>query len=150
MGQKKHKYKIELTPQERGELIGLTMRGSTKVRKFKRAKILLLADENHSQGGLTDKEIAQKLDTSPATVVRIRRNYVEEGLEGALNEKPRSGKPPTITGEERAKITAIACSEPMEGYSGWSLRLIAARAVELGIVDTISHNAVGEILKKTN
>ena len=84
-----------------------------------------------------------------ATVERIRRRYVEEGLESALNEKPRSGRSPVISGEERAKITALACTEAPEGFGQWSLRLLADKAVELNFVESISHESVGVILKKT-
>lgn len=149
MGQKKHKYKVRLTIEERAKLNRLTMGGTIGVRKLNRAKVLVLADENQSRGGRTDKEIAEKLDIGMATVERTRRKYVEEGLEEALKEKSRKGRPPKITGEERAKITALACSEPLEGYGSWSLRLLANRIVELEITDTISYKTVGEILKKT-
>ena len=149
MGRKKSKYNVKLTVEERSKLNRLTMGGVIGVQKLNRIKILLLADENHVIGGKTDKEIAENLGVSMPTVERTRRRYVEEGVEGALNEKTRSGRPPTITGEARAKITALACTEPMEGYAGWSLRLLASRAVELEIVERISHKTVGEILKKT-
>lgn len=150
MGQKKHKYPVRLSSQERAELNRLTMQGRTQVRKLKRAQILLLADEHHSQGQQTDKAIADKLGISAATIERSRRHYVEGGLETALNEKPRSGRPPVITGLERAKITALACSTPPVGHARWSLRLLAEKVVELDIVDTICYTSVGEILKKTN
>lgn len=150
MGQKKHKYPVRLTSQERGALNQLTQRGRINVRKLNRAKILLLADENHDNGHKTDQEIAQKLDIGATTVERIRRNYVEAGLEAALHEKPSSGRPPVIGGEARAKITALACSTAPEGYARWSLRLLADKVVELDFVDSISYKTVGEILKKTN
>ena len=150
MGHKKHKYPIQLTSEVRSELNRLTMQGSTKVRKVKRAQILLLADENHSKGGKTDQAIAEKLDIGSATVERTRQRYVEAGLEAALNEQPRSGRPPGISGEERAQITSLACSTPPEGYGRWSLRLLADKAVELELIATISHQSVDNILKKTN
>lgn len=148
MGQKKHKYPVRLSSQERAELNRLTMQGRTQVRKLKRAQILLLADEQHSQGQQTDKAIASKLDISSPTIERIRRHYVEGGLDAALNEKPRSGRPPVISGLERAKITALACSTPPAGHARWSLRLLAEKVVELEIVDTICYTSVGDILKK--
>jgi transposase len=149
MGQKKHKYKVNLTRAERTELGRLALGGTISVRKLNRSKILLLADESHESGHKTDKEIAEKLDISPATVERTRREYVKVGLNEALNEKPRSGRPPVISGESRAQITALACSTPPEGFSQWSLRLLADKAVELQFVETISHESVGTILKKT-
>ena len=150
MGQKKHKYPVRLSALERSELNRLTMQGKIAVRKLNRVKILLLGDENHASGGKTDKEIAEKLDIGASTVERVRRSYVEDGLLTALNEKPRSGRPPSISGEERAKITALACSSAPEGYARWSLRLLAEKVVELAFVDHISYKTVGEILKKTN
>lgn len=149
MGQKKHKYNVRLTKEERNELICLTMAGSIGVRKLNRVKTLLLADENSETGNKTDKEIAEKLDIGNATVERTRRRYVEEGLELALTEKARSGRPRGISGEERAQITALACATPPTGFGRWSLRLLADKAVELEFVDAISHKTVGEILKKT-
>ena len=150
MGQKKHKYPVRLTAEERADLNRLTVQGKIQVRKLNRAKILLLADENHSEGKKTDKEIAEKLDVGTATIERIRRSYVEGGVAGALTEKPRSGRPPTISGKERASITALACSTAPEGYTRWTLRLLAEKVVEMEILDKISYTTVVEILKKTN
>lgn len=149
MGQKKHKYPVKLTREERRELGRLPLGGTIGVRKLNRVKILLLADESHSSGGKTDKEIAEKLDISPSTVERTRQRYAEGGVKSALKEQPRSGRPPVISGEARAQITALACSTPPEGYGKWTLRLLADRAVELEFIETISHESVGQILKKT-
>ena len=149
MGQKKHKYPVRLSSQERAELNRLTLQGAIKVRQLNRVKILLLADEKHVNGQQTDQAIAEKLDISPATVERIRRRYTTDGLAIALQEQPRSGRPPGISGEIRAQITALACTKPPPGYARWSLRLLADKAVALELIDTISHDAVGNILKKT-
>ena len=149
MGQKKHKYKVNLTRAERSELGRLTLGGTIGVRKLNRVKILMLTDESHESGHKTDKEIAEKLEISPATVERTRREYVAAGLQEALNEKPRSGRPPVISGENRAQITALACSTPPEGFGQWSLRLLADKAVELQFIETISYGSIGTILKKT-
>lgn len=145
----KRKYTVGLTVEERSRLNRQTVQGRIKVRQYKRIQILLLADENHANGGKTDKEIAGQVGVSPATIERTRRHYIEKGLEAALNEQPRSGRPKTISGEARAKITALACSTPPEGYGRWSLRLLADKAVELQFIEHISHDAVGDILKKT-
>jgi transposase len=150
MRDRNHKYAVDLTVEERASLNRLTVQGRIQVRKLKRAKILLLADKKHSQGNKNDKEIAEKLDVSTATVERVRRAYVAGGIEGALAEKPRSGRPPTIGGKERAKITALACSTPPNGYARWTLRLLAEKVVELEILEEISYTTVGDILKKTN
>ena len=150
MGQKKHKYPVKLSTPERGQLHQLTQQGKLGVRQLNRVKILLLADENHVNGQQTDQAIAEKLDVSPATVERIRQRYATDGLATALQEQPRSGRPPTISGEARAQITVLACTTPSPGYARWSLRLLADKAVALDLIETISHDAVGTILKKTS
>lgn len=149
MGHKKPKYAVQLTAAERSQLNRQTVQGRIKVRQYKRIQVLLLADETHDPDGKTDKVIAEQVGVSAATVERTRRRYVEQGLESALTEQPRSGRPREISGETRAKITALACSTPPEGYGRWSLRLLADKAVELEFVEHISHDAVGDILKKT-
>jgi len=144
------KYRIQLSPEQRSKLEKLTRSGTIKVRKYKRARMLLLADEAHPDGGKPVSQIAEQVGVSPSTVYRVHKRFVEEGLDSALSEKPRSGKPRTFNGMQRAQITALACSDPPEGYGRWSLRLLADKAVELGIVDSISHDTVREILKKTH
>ena len=118
--------------------------GSGSNRKHNRARILDLLERNKSAA-----EIAALLDCSSTTVYNVKQRYQREGLESALTEKPRSGKPPRISGESRARITALACSDAPEGHARWTLRLLADKAVELGFIDSISHNHVGELLKKT-
>ena len=83
------------------------------------------------------------------TVYNVKRRYQQEGLEAALREKPRSGRPVEIDGTQRAKLTALACSTAPTGYARWTLRLLADKAVALGFVEHLSHNAVKESLKKT-
>ena len=144
------KYRVRLSKEQREELEKLTRGGSISVRKYKRARVLFLADENSKQGQKRDGEIVELVDTSMSTVNRIRRRFVEEGLEAALNEKPRPGKPKTFSGKDRATVIALACSEPPEGRARWTLRLLADKMVELEFVDSISHKTVRDILKKTN
>lgn len=144
------KYRVKLSKVQREKLQELTSRGTMKVRKYKRARVLLLADEAHKEGCKSDKEVAERVDISVSTIQRIRRRFVEEGLESAISEKPRPGRSRTFTGQQRAQITALACSEPPEGHARWSLRLLANKLVELEIVDSISHVTVQEVLKKTN
>ena len=96
------------------------------------------------------ERIAEILQVGVGTVYNLQRRYLKEGLESALTEKPRSGKPPVITGEMKARITALACSDAPEGHARWTLRLLADKAVEFGLVDSISYKTCGEILKKTN
>lgn len=143
------KYQVKLTDEQRKELKKLTTAGIASARKINRARILLLGDEDNPNGSKNDKEIAEILDISRATIVRVRQRFIEQGLE-ALNEKPRSGKPKQLSGRQKAQITALACSEPPAGYARWTLRLLATKLVELEMIEAISHNAVGEILKKMN
>lgn len=143
------KYRVKLSKIQRERLEELTSSGTIKVRTYKRARVLLLADEAHREGSKSDQEISERVDISVPTIQRIRRRFFEEGLEAALNERPRPGKPKTFSGEQRAKITALACTDPPEGYGRWSLRLLADKLVELGMVDSISHVTVQEVLKKT-
>lgn len=145
MRQKRHK--IRLSKKERQQLQEIVQWGEDKARKITRCRILLLADGTK---GKTDEEISDALNVCLATVYNVRRRYCREGLEEAIKEKPRSGKPSKFKGKVAAKITAIACSTPPEGHSQWSLRLLADRIVELDIVQSISHQGVRDLLKKTN
>jgi putative transposase len=136
---------VSLTDDELRSLTTLTKRGSAPAREQTRARILLLLHR-----GRTPDETAAALSVGVATVFNVKRRYLNEGLSAALHDKPRSGKPARILGTARAKITALACSQAPEGHARWSLRLLADRAVELGIVEAISHNTVKEVLKKTS
>ena len=144
------KHQIKLSQEERRELEKMTRAGTISVRKLKRIRILLLSDEGQYGPGKANQAIAEMVETSPATVSRIRRRYVEEGLAQAINEKPKSGAPRKYNGAVRAQITALACSDPPEGHAQWSLRLLADRMVELEYVDSISHMTIQEVLKKTS
>ncbi len=140
-------FLVQLNTKERERLLGIIRSGKHKARKITRCRILLLAD---GPNGKTDQEIADALNVCLATIFGIRRRYSQEGLEAAISERPRSGQPPKFKGKGAAKITAIACSTPPAGQAKWSLRLLADRAVELKIVDSISHQSINNILKKTN
>ena len=138
------KQHVELPESDLEYLQGLLSKGTLKVRKQKRAQALLELNR-----GKTYMEVSKQLNVSYPTVFGWTKKYRTEGL-SFLDDKPRSGRPVGITGEERAKITSLACSKPPAGYARWSLRLLADRVVELGLCDQISHNHVGEILKKMN
>jgi len=146
------KYRVFLNGKKRSELKRLVNTGTNKARRINRARILLLSDESpggKSEGmGKTDREIISALGVSTRTVASTRQRYVEEGMEGALNEKPRSGKPPKLTGRDEAMLALIACSEPPEGRVRWSIRLLTDKVVELDIVDSISRETVRQYLKK--
>lgn len=138
------KQHLKLTEQEHRYLTTLTTSGQLKARKFKRAMTLLLLDEGNSM-----KHTSETLKFSYPRVLALRDNYLANGLR-SLEEKPRTGRPSVIDGAAKAKITALACSPAPGGHAQWSLRLLADKAVELELVSHISHNEVGEILKKTN
>lgn len=144
------KYRVRLTEKQRKRLEVLTKRGTISVRKYKRARVLLLADENSEHGRKKDEEIVKLVATSRSTVGRVRRRFVEEGLEAALDEKPRPGKPKTFSGKDQATVIALACTEPPEGRARWTLRLLADKMVEFEFVDSISHKTIRDMLKKTN
>jgi transposase len=136
---------IQLSDSELRSLTTLLRRGTSSARTQTRARVLDLLHR-----GKHPHRIAETLSVSSTTVFNIKRRYQQEALQGAFFDKPRSGKPPTIDAAQRAKITALACSDAPEGHARWTLRLLADKAVQLGFVETISHNAVKEILKKTS
>lgn len=135
---------IKLTTDDLRSLKTILRRGTTRARVQTRARVLDLLHR-----GQHPTSIAATLSLSLPTVFNIKRRYLDEGLDSALHDKPRTGTPRRIEVEARAKITALACCEAPEGHARWTLRLLADRAVKLGFVDYISHNAVKEILKKT-
>ena len=138
------KYLINLSAEERQQLVELTSKGTAKVRKFKRAMILLQANE-----GLSDPQIMAALHVSRPTVERIRKRFVLGGLEKALEEDPRPGQRRKLDGRSEAILVATACSQAPEGHDHWSMRLLAGKLVELGVVESISHETVRLTLKKT-
>lgn len=141
----KVKNQVKLRPKEQELLKRIISKGREKARKITRCRILLLANE-----GKSDTEIIEALMVARNTVRTVRSRYVQEGLVAAISEQPRPGAPNKFTGRQRAKITAIACSKPPEGRNRWTLRLIADKVVELEMVDSISHQTVKRVLKKTN
>ncbi len=148
------KYIVQLTEEERKYLRKLISAGTAPARKLNRARILLKADVGkHAEGeALIDKEIARMLETSPATVQRVRERFYEGGLEAALERSlpDRAAYKRSLDGRAEAHLIALACSEPPRGQGRWSFRLLADKAVELGIVEKVSHETVRKTLKKTN
>jgi putative transposase len=140
----KKKYLVDLSAEEREELRQLVRRGKHSSRKVTRARILLLAAD-----GSTDEQIVAALKTGFATVERTRKRFVEEGL-GCLNERPRRGQAPKLTGRQEAHLIAIACSTPPEGRARWTLQLLADKVVELKFASSIARETVRQVLKKTN
>lgn len=138
------KQHIELPEPDHQYLLDLLSKGSLKVRKQKRAQTILELNR-----GKTYVEVQKQLNVSYVTILKWSNKYKTEGL-SFLDDKPRPGRPVGLSGEERAKITALACSDPPEGYARWSLRLLSDKLVELEIVESISFKQVGNILKKMN
>ena len=122
------KYKVELTPSQRSNLIEVSRRGKPLARTVKRALALLKADE-----GLSDREAAEAVTVSALTVARARRRFVDEGLEAAINDRPRPGRERKLSGRQEAHLVAIACSSPPEGHVSWTLHLLADKVVEAGV-----------------
>ena len=139
------KYKVELTQAEGTQLNNVARKGKSSARKVKRALALLRTDR-----GLSDREIAEGLAVNPYTVARVRKRFVEEGLESALNERPRPGQKRKLDGRQEAHLVAVACSDPPEGHTHWTLQLLADKVVELGFSEGISPETIRQILKKTN
>ncbi|MCA1656682.1 MAG: IS630 family transposase [Actinobacteria bacterium] len=137
------KYVVTLTAEERAALEALTRKGTAKVRRLKRALVLLSSAE-----GDPDVASAGKARVSVDTVERIRRRFVEEGLEAALAERPRPGKAPALDGRGEAYLLALACSAPPPGRGKWTMRLLADRLVELGMAEAISDETVRRVLQK--
>lgn len=137
--------KIKLKKKDKHSLESLIKKGSNKARVLARARVLLL-----SHAGKPPTEICEHLDIKALrTVQNIKERYLSGGLEQALYDRPRPGAPTKFESKHRAELTALACTDAPDGCSRWTLRLLADKAVELGIVEDISHNHVGEILKKT-
>ena len=139
------KYLINLSDDDCEMLEQMTRKGSLKARQFKRAMILLKANE-----GLSDPEIMAALNVSRPCVERIRKRFVVDGIERALNEDPRPGQRRKLDGRAEATLIATACTEAPEGHAHWTLRLLADKLVKLQVVDTISYETVRRTLKKTS
>ena len=138
------KQHVKLKAKDRDYLESLISKGKLPAKTFKRATGLLELDRGKTLGA-----VAETLGVSRVTVMTWRDKYKEQGLK-CLEDAPRSGRPPEIDGKLRAKITALACSEPPEGRARWSWRLLADKVVELEYCEKISSTHIGNILKKTN
>lgn len=138
------KEHVKLTHADQDYLEAIISKGTATAKVFKRATGLLELNR-----GKTLQAVAQTLGIDYNTVASWRDNYQQHGL-ACLKDAPRSGRPVTIDGKARAKITALACSDAPSGHAQWSLRLLADKLVELGHVESISHTQVATVLKKTN
>lgn len=147
----KKKFPVILSETERDELKHLIAAGTAPARKLTHARILLKADQSPEGPGWVDEMVAEAVEVSQPTVSRVRKQYVEEGLEAAINRRPPNREYyRKLDGKQEAHLVALACSDPPEGQARWSLRLLADRMVELEVVDDLSYQTVRRTLKKTN
>jgi len=144
-------YKVTLTTEERAELTALVGKGTGNVRRLRRARILLLADENQAEGAWKDADIAKALSAHARTVERTREKCVELGIEAALNHtRPKKTRAKVLDGAAEARLAQLACSEAPDGHERWTLQMLADKLVELEVVETISRETVRTTLKKMN
>jgi transposase len=147
----KKKYIVTLTEVERQMLQAMLSRGKAAARKLVHARILLKADASSGGPALRDDQIAEDLEVGRATVERVRKEFVEEGLDAALERRqPRRQYVRTLDGDGEAHLIALACSKAPEGRSRWTLRLLAGRMVQLEYAEQVCYQTVRRTLKKTS
>ena len=146
------KYIVRLSKEERSSLTSVISSGKGPARMFTRARILLKADVEEEGPGWPDGKISEALDVTVQTVERVRKQLVEEGLGAVLRRRKYTQKVSRkkIDGDVEAHLIALSCSKAPEGYSRWSLRLLADKMVELRYIESISYEAVRRALKKTS
>lgn len=144
------KHRVTLTEEERATCQALITAGKAAAQTQTHARILLKADQGEGGAGWADAAIAGALEVHPATVARVRRQYVAEGLEAALDRRaPRREYARKLDGEREARLVAVACSAPPAGYERWSLRLLADELVRLEVVGSVSYETVRRTLAQT-
>jgi len=145
------KYIVRLSGEERKTLKKLLTSGRGPARMFTRARILLKADQSDDGPAWSDEKISEAFDVTVQTVERVRKQLVEEGFESVLSRREYKQKVSRkkIDGEVEAHLVALSCSEPPEGRARWTLRLLADKVVELGYLESVSHEAIRQTLKKT-
>lgn len=147
----KKQFAVTLTATERGQLLELIAAGAAPARVLMHARILLKADQGPLGPGWVDERIAEAVETSQPTVSRVRKQYVQEGLEAALQRRaPSRTYQRKVDGALEARLIALTCGEPPAGQGRWTLRLLADKLVELELVEDISYQTVRRVLKKTN
>ena len=145
------KYNVTLTEEEREILRRLIRKGRTAGYRIRHAHILLALDEIPANAHWSDARIGKAYGVSERAIGHMRKRFVEEGFEAALGRKKRETPPSIIKidGEAEAKIIALTCGEPPEGRCRWTLKLLADKVVELGILESVSDHGIGDLLKKT-
>ena len=143
-------YIVKLSTEERSQLKNIVSKGKSSAYKRLHAQILLMSDVGPNGPGLTDEKVVEALNIGFSTVGRIRKRFVEEGLETALNRKEQKNRRhPIIDGKTEAILIATACSKAPEGYNRWTIKLLTERLVELEYIDSVSRETVRRKLKKT-
>jgi transposase len=143
------KYIVELTREERRNLKDLVNGGKSAAFRIKRANILLKVDEGKHGPGWKDEQVAEAFDCGTATLERLRKRWVERGTDEALERETRGPQLSKLDGDAEAVLVATACSDPPAGRAKWTVRLLADKLVELGVVDSCSHMTVQRAMKKT-
>ncbi len=145
------KYVVDLSGEEHRRLRDVITKGKASAKAILKARILLKADQGEGGEDWTDERICEALETNITMVSRVRAKFVNEGLDAVLARKKREKPPidPIFDGKAQAQLIALACSEPPPGYARWSIRLLADKVVERGIVERAHFNTVGRALKKT-
>lgn len=146
------KYVVNLSETERERLKAISRNGQAPAKKILHARILLLADQIHAEGGWTDQRIGEAMGLHPYSIARIRKRFVTQGEAPALNRKVRTTAPtaPKVDGEVEAQLVAICCSPPPEGRARWTLNLLVDALKTRSIVTEISRETVRQTLKKMN
>ena len=145
------RYTIKLTKPEVAELMSIINKGAHTSQTFRTAYILLNCDEGEYSEKVTNEQISKVLKIGMRTIDRVKKRFIDNGLEAALERKPTTRVYENkVDGDVEAKLIALCCGDPPEGRSKWSLRLLADKMIELEHVDYISHVTVREVLKKTN
>ena len=145
-------YHVTLNRCQRDELKALITSGISPARKLTRARVLLKADAGEFGPAYTDDQIQAAIEVSRRTLQRTRQTFTRQGLDAALTPKPRCdcGAPSKFDGKKEAHLIALACSTPPEGFSRWTLRLLAEKMVELRHFSSISHETIRRVVKKTH
>jgi len=146
------RYRVTLTKDERNELEALTRHGKTHARRFVHARVLLLCDAGLDGPAWTVSDTSEALGVTNRTVEHLKKRFVEDGLEAAIERKPRETPPREVIfdGGFEARLIALACSKAPKGHQRWTVRLLADKVVELNIAASVSHMTVQRVLKKTN
>jgi len=144
-------YRVTLTDEERAGLTALVNKGKGVVRRITRSRILLLADENHGEGGWKNANIARALGVHQRTVERVREKCVLLGIEAALNHtRPQKTREKILDGVAEAHLVQLACSDAPDGHETWTMQMLADKLIELEIVETVSRETIRTTLKKMN